>query len=146
MRLLGLILLNAVAALAVGEAFNHVVSEWLPCQGERLACTMDGIAGMVVTAVLAILAMIVLGVIAYARPRVRPLDIAVAALALPIAFLLVVTLQEMVLLRDGWDFTWRQWQKLLQIVVPAALVVVLQWLVLRRYLRRSAQPPVTAKG
>ena len=59
-------------------------------------------------------------------------------LLVPVAFLLALMLQEIVILRDGWYFYWREVQKLLQIVAAPALVVLVQWLTLRVHIARKA--------
>jgi hypothetical protein len=137
LRLFGLILLAGIVSAAVAELLNYGVTYWAPCQGEGLACTMDGIAGTT-TLAFAPVAMIVFGIVMFWRPRALALNLALLGLFVPVAFLFAITLQEIVILRDGWYFYWREVQKLLQIVAAPALVVLVQWLTLRVYIARKA--------
>jgi hypothetical protein len=137
MRLLLLIFVTGAVSTGAGALFNHAISEWLPCLGEGLACKMDGIVGLLAVFVVGPLAAIVLGIVVYAKPGTKPLAIAFGATLLPIAFLLYVTLSEILLVRDGASFFWREYQKLLQIVVSPAIAVVLQWPVFQIYLSRK---------
>ena len=139
MRLFGLIILAGIVSAAVAELLNYGVTYWAPCQGEGLACSMDGIAGTIATLVFAPVVMIVFGIVMFWRPRARALNLALLGLLVPVALLLAQTLQEIVILRDGWTFYWREVQKLLQIVAAPALVVLVQWLILQICLLRKAQ-------
>ncbi len=138
MRLFGLIVLAGIVSAAVAELLNYGVTYWAPCQGEGLACTMDGVAGTIATLALAALATVVFGVVMFWRPRALALNLALLGLLVPVGLLLALTLNEIVVLRDGWFFYWREVQKLLQIVAAPALAVLVQWLILRRYISRNA--------
>jgi hypothetical protein len=138
LRLLGLIILAGIVSAAIAELFNYGVPYWAPCQGEGLACTMDGIAGMIATFAFAPVVTIVFGIVMFWRPRALALNLALLGLLVPVALLLAQTLHEIVILRDGWYFYWREVQKLLQIVAAPALVLLVQWLILHIYIARRA--------
>ena len=139
MRRFGQILFAGVASALVAEGFNYAVTNWTSCQGEGLACTMDGIAGSIATLAFACLTMLVLGVVMLWWPRPMVLNIALLIVLIPLGLLLAMTLHEIVVLRDGWYFYWREVQKLLQVVASPALVVLVQWVILRAAVVR-AQP------
>jgi len=139
MHRLGVILLAGLVSAGLAELLNYGVTYWAPCQGEGLACIMDGIAGSIATLALALIAMIVFGSVMFWRPRALALNVAMLGLLVPVALLLAQTLQEIVILRDGWYFYWREVQKLLQIVAAPALVVLVQWLILQTYILRKAR-------
>lgn len=92
---------------------------------------MDGIAGLLATLVLAGLSAIVFAVALLWRSTTRSLDLALAVLALPVAFLLFTTLQHNSLMHDGLALFWRDVQQLLQLVVGPALGVLIPWALLR---------------
>ncbi len=138
MRVFGLILLAGLISALVAEAANYAVTYWAPCQGEGLACTMDGIVGSIASLAMVVIAMVAFGAVMFWKPRPAALLVVLAALFLPVGFLLTITLQEIVVLRDGWSFYWREVQKLLQIVAAPALVAVVQWLIFRAYVARAS--------
>jgi hypothetical protein len=82
--------------------------------------------------------MVAFGAVMFWKPRPAALLVVLAALFVPVGFLLRITLQEIVVLRDGWSFYWREVQKLLQIVAAPALVAVVQWLIFRVYVARAS--------
>jgi hypothetical protein len=138
MRLLGVILFAGLVSVGLAESFVYSVTYLAPCQGERLACTMDGIAGSIATLAFAALAMVVFGAVMVWRPTGLALTGALAGLFVAVAILLVMALQIIVMVRDGWSFYWREYQQLLQIVAPPALVVLIQWIVFKIYCARTA--------
>ncbi len=88
MRLLGILVLVGLISAAVAETFNYAVTYWTPCQGERLACTMDGIGGSLANLALSVVAMIVFGILLFWRPTIRALTFGLIGLFAPVAALL----------------------------------------------------------
>jgi len=62
----------------------------------------------------------------------------------PVALLLYEELREIVVLRQGWSFYWKEYQGLLQIVAAPALVVVVQGAFFVLFVARSERAPAKA--
>jgi len=105
---------------------------------------MDGIVGLIAVLVLAGAATVVFGAVMFWKPTGRAVTIAFAMLLVPIAVLLYEELREIVILRQGWSFYWKEYQGLLQIVAAPALVVVMQWAFFMLFVARSERTPAKA--
>ncbi len=138
MRRLLLIVVTGALSTGAGALLNHAVTEWAPCNGERLACSIDGVVGLLAVLVLGGAAMLLFGGVLFLKPGRKPLAIAFAALMVAVAFLLYATMSEILLVRDGAPLYWREYQKLLQIVASPALTVVMQWLIFHLSLGRAS--------
>jgi len=141
---LAVILLAGVVSAGLGVLLNRAVTDWAPCQGEQLACTMDGVVGLIAVLVLAGAATVVFGVVMFWKPTRRAVTIAFAMLLVPVALLLYEELREIVVLRQGWSFYWKEYQGLLQIVAAPALVVVVQGAFFVLFVARSERAPAKA--
>lgn len=136
-HLLLLVILGGAVATAIAAGFNYAVSNWTPCHGEQLACSIDGVVGLLAVVAVGLLTAIVFGIALYKSPRTKSLAIALMVAMLPVGFLLYVTVSEILIVRDGASFYWREYQKLLQIVVSPVIAVVLQWAIFQTYLSRK---------
>ena len=129
-RFLSLLAAGACSAgIAVG--FSHAVTNWLPCRGEQLACTLDGTTGMVLALAMAVLSMIVFGVVLAMRPNTRAVFFAFMGLLVPVELWALMTVQYNMKIHDGLVLDFRAVQQFLQLAVTPALAVTIQWAVLR---------------
>ncbi|MBM3544167.1 MAG: hypothetical protein FJX44_06645 [Alphaproteobacteria bacterium] len=139
MRSVGKHLLALLAAAALsflaGFAFVHVAGR-LPCNGERLACNIDEAVGAYGVMIWAILGPCIIGVVlAVARNRTALLGATVLLLVPPLAFLLVTQYEHTVYI--GFE-PQRQLRTFLVSVAPVIITVLVQYLIMRPTVPRSA--------
>jgi hypothetical protein len=131
MRLLLIVVAAGALSLGAALALVYFASHWLPCMDDHASCGMGEVFGVIGTLVYAPVAMIVYGITLWRARGVRAIGIAMIALLVPIVLILVVGMSR------GGRLSMRDLQGMLQFTVPLSLTVVLQWLVLRAYLRRQ---------
>ena len=59
-RFLFVILAGAISA-GVAVGFSHALTNWTPCRGEGLACSLDGTTGTFLALTMVVLSMLVFG-------------------------------------------------------------------------------------
>ena len=133
MRLLLNVIAAGVLSFAVAFGLVYAASHWLPCFDDRAACGLGEVYGTIGTMFYAPLAMIVFGISLWRWSTERAIGIAAVILLAPIVLILLYGM----LLNEA-QIRLRELQGALQFFVPLALTVVLQWLMLRGYLRRRA--------
>ena len=141
MRRLAVILLAGIVSAGLGVLLIRAATDWAPCQGEQLSCTMNGVVGLIAVLALAGAATVVFGAVMFWKPTRRAVTIAFAMLLVPVALLLYEELRSILILRQGWSFYWKEYQGLLQIVAAPALVVVAQWAFFMHFVTRSERAP-----
>ena len=134
MRLFLTVLLGGVVSFALGFALVFAVSEWLPCPDDRASCGMGQAYSIIATMIYAPLVTIVFGIAVWRVPSERAIAVVAIALLAPIAGLLLFG----VILNGMPRDIVRELYGLLEFYVPPALIVAVQWAVLRAYIRRSA--------
>jgi hypothetical protein len=118
---------GAVSFLA-GMAFTRLI-ERVPCQGEGLACNIDAAIGAYGVVIWAILGPLIFGlVLSIARNRSALFGAALLLLIPPVAFFLITQIEHTVYI--GFEPE-RQFRTLLVTLVPPALTVLVQYLILR---------------
>jgi hypothetical protein len=134
MRLFLTVLLGGCLSFGLGFALVYAASEWLPCFDDRMSCRMGEAYGIIATIVYAPVATLLFGVTVWRAPSERAIAIAMAALLVPVIGILAIGIMmtgaHFDLARDG--------QGLLQFYVPLTLIVIVQWAIMRAYLRRKA--------
>jgi hypothetical protein len=131
MRLFLIVLLAGALSAAAAFAVVYLATHGLPRFDDAASIGMGEVFGIIGTSMYAPVAMTVFGATLWRGGRERGIAIAALALLAPIALILLIGMA------GGGRFSMRELQGMLQFVVPLALVVVLQWLVLRTYLRRQ---------
>jgi hypothetical protein len=118
---------GAVSFLA-GMAFTWLI-ERVPCQGEGLACNIDAAIGAYGVVIWAILGPLIFGlVLSIARNRSALFGAALLLLIPPVAFFLITQIEHTVYIGCEPE---RQFRTLLVTLVPPALTVLVQYLMLR---------------
>jgi ABC-type nitrate/sulfonate/bicarbonate transport system permease component len=133
MRLLLSVIAAGGLSFAVAFGLVYAASHWLPCFDDRAACGLGEVYGTIGTLFYAPLAMIVFGLTLWRWPTERAIGIVALVLLTPIILLLLYG----ILLNEA-QIRLRELQGALQFFVPLALTVLVQWFVLRGYLRRRA--------
>ncbi len=133
---LALALLAAGAlSFLVGFAFTWLI-ERVPCHGEGLACNIDQAIGGYGVVIWAILGPLIFGLILFiSRSRIALAGAAVVLLAPPVAFFLISQIEHALYVGFEPD---RQLRTFLVTFAPPALTVLVQYLILRRVVPRSA--------
>jgi hypothetical protein len=132
--------LFAAGALSflVGYAFIELIAR-IPCRGEGLACKIDEAVGAYGVVIWAILGPLIFGlVLAIARNRAALLGAAIVLLVPPVAFLLITQIEHTLYIGLEPE---RQFRTFLVTFVPPALVVFVQYLILRLVVPRVPEPP-----
>lgn len=123
--------LSVVAAFAVVGFATHVI----PCPDDAASCGLGDVYGVVGSLFYAAVALVVFGVTMFAARSERAIRIVMVALLTPIALVLLFGMAQK---GGGRIDLARELHGVLQFIVPLGLVVVVQWAVLRSYLRRVA--------
>jgi len=135
--LIALLAAGGVSFLA-GLAFTWLI-EGVPCRGEGLACDIDEAIGVYGVVIWAILGPLIFGlVLSVARNRSALAGAFVILLVPPIAFFLITQIEQTLYI--GFE-TARQLRTLLVTLVPPALTVLVQYLILRRVVPPSREEP-----
>ena len=135
MRLLLVVLLAAALSLLAAFAVVGFATHVIPCQDDRASCGLGDVYGVVGSLFYAAVALVVFGVTVWAARTERAIRIAMVVLLTPIALVLLFGMAQK---GGGRIDLARELQGMLQFIVPLGLVVVVQWAVLRSYLRRVA--------
>jgi hypothetical protein len=134
MRLFLTALLGGLLSFGCGLALVFAATEWLPCLDDAGSCRMGEAFGYLGAIIYAPLATAVFGLTAWRSASERPIAIAALVLLAPIAAILL-----MAVVRNGLPVNFaHERQGLLQFYAPPALIVAVQWAVLRAYISRSA--------
>jgi hypothetical protein len=141
---LALALLAAGAlSFLVGSAFAWLVG-FVPCQGEGLACNIDVAIGGYGVVIWSILGPLIFGLVLFiSRSRIALAGAAVVLLAPPVAFFFISQIEHA--LYVGFE-PGRQLRTFLVTFVPTALTVLVQYLIWRRVVSRSAAAGPTPKS
>jgi nitrate/nitrite transporter NarK len=127
-RFLMTLLAAGAASFLAAMAFTWLI-ERVPCQGEGLACKIDEAIGAYGVVIWAILGPLIFGlVLAIARNRSALFGAALLLLVPPVAFFLITQIEHTVYI--GFEPE-RQLRTLLVTLVPPALTVLVQYLILR---------------
>jgi len=138
----GKLLLELLAAGALSFLVGFICIEGLallPCEGERLGCNIDQAIGAYGVAIWAMLGPLIFGVTLFiSRSRLALAGAAGVLLAPLVAFLVLTQIEHTRYL--GFEPE-RQLRAFLVSVLPPALTVLMQYLILRRVVPRRSEPP-----
>jgi hypothetical protein len=135
MRLLLVVLIGGLVSFGLGLALVYAVFYWWPCHDSQSSCRLGYILGYGAIMAYAPLATLVFAVTAWRAGSERAVSLAALALLAPIAAFLFYG----VLLYGVADVT-RDWAGFLQVITAPALIVVVQWAVLRAHLVHRVMP------
>jgi hypothetical protein len=133
MRLLLIVLAAGTVSLGIAFALVYAASHWLPCYDDPASCGMGEVYGVIGTLFYAPCAMLAFGITLWRKRSERAIGIATFCLLVPIAAIVLFGMSQ-----NGTRLEFREFQGALQFFVPLTLTVVLQWLILRTYLRWQA--------
>lgn len=131
MRRFFFIILAGALSACVAVGFSHALTDWTPCRGEGLACSLDGTTGMFLALMMVVLSMLVFGLVLAFRPNTHAVFLALIGLLVPVELWALMTVQYSMRINGGLSFDWRAVQQFLQLVGTPALAVIIQWAVLR---------------
>jgi hypothetical protein len=134
MRLFLTVLIGGIISFALALGLVLFVTQVLPCHEDRASCGMGQAYSIIATMIVAPLVMLVFGFTVWLAPGERGIAIAAVALSAPVAGILLFAMILNGLPRD----IGREMQGLLAFYVPPLLIVGVQWVVLRGYMRRPA--------
>ena len=129
-RFLFVILAGAISA-GVAVGFSHALTNWTPCRGEGLACSLDGTTGTFLALTMVVLSMLVFGLVLAFRPTTRAIFLALIGLLMPVELWALMTVQYSMQINGGLNFGWRAVQQFLQLVGTPTIAVIIQWAILR---------------
>jgi uncharacterized membrane protein YesL len=122
----------AALSLGAGIAVVYVATHWLPPFDEPASIGMGEVFGILGSILYAAVTMLVMGVTLWRARSERAIWIAMLVLLAPIGAILLIGLTQ-----SGVRINLaREVQGLLQFIVPLCLTVMVQWFLLRRYLRQ----------
>ena len=133
------ILIAILASLGAGLALSITVSALWRCRDDAFTCSMDPVFSAATIVGYGLLSMMVYGVTAARSPAMRRLDVAAAALVVPVVAVLVYAI-----IRNGGlghflaNFE-RGARAIFQLYVPLCLTVMVQWALTRRALPRPVE-------
>jgi hypothetical protein len=134
-RLFLTVVFGAALSFAIAFALVYAVFYWWPCRDTESSCRLGYILGYGAIMAYAPLATLVFAITAWRAGNERAVSLAALALLAPIAAFLFYG----VLLYGVADVT-RDWAGFLQVITAPALIVVIQWAVLRAHLVHRVMP------
>lgn len=132
MRLFLMVLFAGALSLGAGIAVVYVATHWLPRFDDAASVGMGEVYGILGTIFYTVVTMLVMGITLWRTRSENAIWIAMLALLAPIAGILLIGMTQ-----SGASINLaREGQGLLQFIVPLCLTVMVQWFLLRRYLRQ----------
>lgn len=132
MRLFLMVLFAGALSLGAGIAVVYVATHWLPRFDDAASVGMGEVYGILGTIFYTVVTMLVMGITLWRTRSENAIWIAMLALLAPIAGILLIGITQ-----SGASINLaREGQGLLQFIVPLCLTVMVQWFLLRRYLRQ----------
>jgi hypothetical protein len=137
-RLVLALLAAGALSFLTGVVFTQTIA-LVPCRGEGLACKIDQAVGAYAVVIWAILGPLIFGlVLSIARNRKALAGALAVLLVPPVAFFLITQIEHALYL--GLEPA-RQLRTFLVTFVPAALTVLVQYLILRLVVPKTQEPP-----
>ncbi len=137
MRRFLMLLVACALGLGAGELASWLASEMLPCSGERLACSMDAIGGMVVTLFAAGIATVVFGVALYSKGDAGAVTIAMLILIAGALVFWAFVAYSQISVREFHDIRSGDIRQVTYMLIPALLTAIVPWLCLRVFIARA---------
>ena len=141
MKLFGVILLAGLLSLIVGIGVTAAGSAIAPCYSDNAGCGMGEAYRLFFVPVYVIVAMIAFGISSAGKNRERPLWLTFITLALVAVFLFLFAIGAD--MTSGRSTTMSDVSDALQAAVSYWAVIVVQWRLIRDYLRRREAEQVT---
>lgn len=140
MKLFGVILLAGLISLIAGFGATLAGSALLPCYSDKAGCGMGDAYRIFFVPVYVLVGMIGFGISAPGKARERPLMLTMFTLILVSVFLVLFAVASD--LSNGKSTTGASLFEMAQVSSAFWIVIVVQWWVIRSYLRRreTAQP------
>lgn len=142
MKLFGVICLAGLLSLIVGIGVTAAVSAIAPCYSDKAGCGMGEAYRLFVVPVYAIAGMIGFGISAAGKNRERALWLTLITLALVAVFLFLFAIGAD--MSSGHSTTMSDASDALQAAVSYWAVILVQWRLIRDYLRRRVSAQVAA--
>ncbi len=138
--MLRLLAILAGCALGVGAAFlsGFIASLAVPCGGEQLACSMNRVVGFVGICAYGGAALVVFTAALFWKGTIRAVTIGMLIVLVPSLLAFAFEKLSMISIREFHEIRSNDIQEVLQIVIPAALTVLVPWLFLCVVLRWQA--------
>jgi hypothetical protein len=133
MRLFLMVLFAGAVSVAAGIAVVYVATHWLPRFDDAASVGMGEVFGILGTIFCTVVTMLVMGITLWRARSENAIWIAMLVLLAPIAGILLIGI-----IQNGASINLaREAQGLLQFIVPLCLTIMVQWFLLRRYLRQG---------
>jgi O-antigen ligase len=133
MKLFGMVLLAGFISLICGVAVTSAASSIMPCYSDKAGCGMGEAYRLLVVPGYALFAMIGFGIAAPGKYRERALKLAMLVLVLVAVFVIALGMASDA--NSGRSPNAGDLIDAVQMSVSYWVVVIVQWLMLRRYLR-----------
>jgi len=144
MRLLVIVLLAGLLSLFAGLAATIAGSALIPCSSDPAGCGLGEAYRVFGVPIYVLIAMATFGLAAAGKNRQGAVRVAMKVLLLVPLFLIVFSI--IADLSAGKPLRSSDMREALQAAVPVWAVILVQWFVVRDFLRRRAQEPSAAPG